>query len=397
MIADLDLREQVDRGHDAVVDVRRTLHARPELGFDEHATTALLRERMLALGWTALPSPTPTGGVYELLGGRSGRSVLIRADIDALPVQEELDVPWRSAVDGVMHACGHDAHAAMLCGVAAALAARAEQLPGRYVAVFQPAEEALGGARAMLDAGLLEICRADVACGVHVAAPLPTGLVATRPGIFYSAFQGFVVDLRGAGGHGATMGTQGNVLLAAAELASRLGEVAAGLEHEDVGCVCSAGALHAGSTGNVVPRSAAITGSIRTFTPDQAVTAVERLRELAAGVAAAHGVAATVRLTFSTPALHNDPTSTARAIAAVQGVLGEDRAFEMPPITPSDDMAEILARVPGVYLAVGARPGASEPPQHHAADFTIDEEALRVGTLALTATALALALAATTV
>ena len=385
------IRGLVDAGFDEVVDLRRALHARPELAFAEHATSALLAERMGSLGWTALRCPTATGAVAELRGGRPGRSVLIRADIDALPVEEELDVPWRSTVDGLMHACGHDAHAAILCGVAATLAARAEDLPGRYVAVFQPAEEALGGARAMLDGGLLDIAHADAACGIHVAAPLPTGLVATRAGVFYSAGQGFTLEVRGAGGHGALMGRGGNVVLAAAELAARLGEVVEGLDFEEVDCVCSAGAIHAGTAPNVVPRAATVSGTIRTFTQAQATTTVSRLRRLCAEVAGSYDVEVDPRLTASTAAVVNDPGATAAALRAVRSALGEDRAFEMPPITPSDDMAEILARIPGVYLAVGARPGAREPAQHHAADFSIDEEALRVGVLALATTAMALA------
>ena len=346
---------------------------------------------MHAAGWRELRNPTATGGVYQLDTGNPGRSVLLRADIDALPVTEDVDVPWRSAVDGVMHACGHDAHTAILVAVARALADRAESLPGRYVAVFQPAEETASGARAMLDGGLLDVARADSACGIHVAVPLPSGLVATRPGVFYSASQSFAVDVRGTGGHGALTGRDGNVLLAAAELASRLGEVVRAMEHEDVECVCSAGSLHAGTAANVVPRTARVEGTIRTFTPEQAVDSVSNLRTLAAEVARTYDVTAHVRLVSSTPAVRNDPAATEAALAAVRAVLGDGKAFEMPPITPSDDMAEILARVPGVYLIVGARPGAGMPPQHHAADFTIDEEALRTGAITLAAVAIALA------
>jgi amidohydrolase len=386
-----DLATLADRGLDAVVDLRRAIHSHPELAFDEHSTTARLRDRMRELGWAELPCPTPTGAVFELVAGEPGRSVLLRADIDALPVHEEVDVPWRSRIDGVMHACGHDAHAAVLVGVAAMIATRAESLAGRYIAVFQPAEETIGGARAMLDGGLLETARADVACGIHVAAPLPTGLVGTRSGVFYSACQPFTVEIRGSGGHAALTGRDGNVLLAASELASRLGEVVAGMDYEDVDCVCAAGSLHAGTASNVVPRTATVAGSIRTFTSVQSVEAVTRLQALAANVSRTYGVRAAPQLPASIRAVHNDPAATAIALGATREVIGADSAFEMPPITPSDDMSEILARVPGVYLAVGARPGAGVPAQHHSADFTIDEQALRIGVLTLGATAIALA------
>jgi amidohydrolase len=386
-----ELRALVDAAHGDAVDLRRALHAHPELAFDEHATSAVLRERMRGLGWTELRCPTATGAVFELDTGRSGRSILLRADIDALPVTEEVDVPWRSRAQGVMHACGHDAHAAILVTVARVLAARVESLPGRYVAVFQPAEEQARGARAMLDGGLLDVARADAACGLHVAAPLPSGLVATRAGIFYAASQTFVAELRGAGGHGAMTGRDGNVVLAASELAARLDEVVRGMEYEDVECASSVGSLHAGTAANVVPRTARLAGTIRTFTPEQAVDAVVRLRELCDAVGRTHGVTVSLELPASTSAVRNDGRATAASLRAAREVLGEERAFEMPPITPSDDMSEILARIPGVYVVVGARPGAGVPPQHHAADFTIDEECLRVGALTLAATAVALA------
>jgi amidohydrolase len=386
-----DLRAVVDAGHDAAVDLRRALHAHPELAGDEHATTAAVQERMLSHRWRELRAPASTGAVFELDTGNAGRSVLIRADIDALPVTEEVDVPWRSRVDGVMHACGHDAHAAILVAVARVLATRAENLPGRYVAVFQPAEETSEGARRMLEGGLLDVARADAACGIHVAAPLPTGSVGTRPGVFYAACQSFAVDFRGAGGHGALAGRDGSVVLAAAELASRLSEVVDGMEFEDVECACTAGSLHAGTAANVAPRTARVEGSIRTFTAAQAVDSVGRLEALCTALARGYGVTVTPQLFAPTSAVHNDPRATAVALRAAHGVLGEGNAFEMPPITPSDDMAEILARVPGVYLAVGARPGSGMPPQHHAPDFSIDEEVLRVGTLTLAATAVALA------
>ena len=385
------LRALVDAGHDETVDLRRALHARPELSFAEHATSAVLRERMRGAGWRELRCPTPTGGVFELDTGRPGGGVLLRADIDALPVAEETSVPWRSTSDGVMHACGHDAHAAILVAVARLIAARAEDLPGRYIAVFQPAEEAGEGARAMLDGGLLDIARATAACALHVAAPLPAGCVVTRPGVFYAAAQAFAVDLRGAGGHGAMAGRDGNVLLAASELASRLDEVVRGMEFEDVECVCTAGSLHAGTARNVVPRRASVEGTIRTFTPDQAVTSAERLRELCDAIAGSYGVSVDISLPTPVPPVRNDPHAVAASMRAVRDAIGEANVFEMPPITPSDDVSEILARVPGVYLAVGARPGPGEPRQHHSPDFTIDEESLRVGALALAATAVELA------
>lgn len=389
--AGLDLRALVDAGHDATVDLRRDLHAHPELSWEERRTTAVLRERLRGLGLTEHPCPTETGAVAVLEGGRPGRTVLIRADIDALPVHEEVDVPFRSRTDGVMHACGHDGHAAILVAVAAALAARAESLPGRYAFLLQPAEETIDGARSMIAGGVLETLRPDAATGLHLASPLPTGLVGHRAGIAMAAARSFQLTLRGRGGHAAMSGDEGNVLAAAAALTSRLHEVADGLEYEEVACVCAAGVLSAGTRLNVVPTRARVEGTLRSFTAEQHGVTLQRLEALGAAIAEAYGVTVDVAVPAFTPPVVNDAAATATVAAAAAAELGAANVFEMPPVTPSDDMAEFLERVPGVYLMVGARPGERLPPMHHAPDFAIDEESLRTGALALGAAALALA------
>ena len=389
---DHDLRARVEAALDEAVDTRRALHRQPELSWQEHATTALVRDRLRSLGLTEVPLATPTGAVFTVEGGRPGRTVLVRADIDALPIEEEVDVDFRSAVAGVMHACGHDAHTAILLGVARLLAERAEDLPGRYALVFQPAEEALGGAAAMVEAGLLEAVRPERVTGLHVASTLAAGLVAARPGVAMSIAQWIAARLVGAGGHGALRGSEGNVVLAAAALASRLGEVVEGMACEEVPCSCSAGAIHAGTAANVVPREALIRASLRTFDDVQHGLALERLRALCAAVGEEFDVAIDLDLPAPVPAVVNDAAAVAVWRAASGRVLGADRVLEMPPATPSDDVSEFLRRAPGCYFFVGAAPGPRRPPMHHAPDFAIDEGSLRVGMLALTATAVDLAL-----
>ena len=389
--AGADLAARVDAAFDEAVDTRRALHRNPELSWEEHATTALIRERMRGLGFTEVPASTPTGAVFRLQGGRAGRAVLLRADIDALPLDEEVDVDFRSAVPGVMHACGHDAHTSILLGTARLLAERAEELPGSYALVFQPAEEALGGAASMIDGGILDEIQPERVAGLHVASRLATGLVATRPGVAMARAQWIGVRLRGAGGHGALTGTEGNVVLAAAALAPRLGGVVAGMEFEEVPCACSAAVIHAGTAANVVPREAVIRGSLRTFEDAQHALALERLRSLAAEVEAEYTVRLELELPAPVPAVVNDAAATAVWRAAATRVLGEARVLEMPPSTPSDDVSEFLRRVPGCFFFVGAAPGAQLPPMHHSPDFAIDETALRVGMITLTATAIDLA------
>jgi amidohydrolase len=389
-----DLRSLVDAQFDGAVDVRRDLHAHPELSHREERSTALVRDRLRALGLAELPCPTATGAVFRLDGGRPGRTVLLRADLDALPLVEEVDVPWRSTVEGVMHACGHDGHTAILLGVAAALAERAESLPGAYVLLFQPAEEDLagqGGATRMLAGGVLDTAPADRMVSLHLASLLATGLVGAREGIAMSQAQFLRILLSGVGGHGSMAGATGNVVLAVSALSSGLPGIAAELSYADISCACSAGVIRAGAAANVVPRHAMLEGTLRTFLPEQYDTARDRLHDLCTRVAAEFDVNIETDLPTAVPAVVNDAAAVAAWRTAAAAALGGDRVLDMPPMPPSDDVSMFLQRIPGVHFFVGAAPGPRMPPMHHAPDFTIDEESLRVGMLTMAATALELA------
>jgi amidohydrolase len=290
-----------------------------------------------------------------------------------------------------MHACGHDGHTAALLGVAEVLARRAPRLEGRLVLLFQPAEETGEGARAMLDRGVLQGLGVERVAGLHLAAHLPTGLVMTRPGIAMAAHQGFTVRLRGTGGHAALAAGEGNVVQAVAELVRRLPGLLDDLALDDTPCVCGAGVLRAGSAANVVPREAEVAGSLRTFTDAHHAEALVRIRACSEAIAAEFGVAARVDLPRPVPPVVNDPQATAEVCRAVAAVLGPGAVIEAPPMTPSDDVGEFLRRAPGCYLFVGARPGRSMPPMHHAPDFRFDEDALRIAMLTLAAAAEGLA------
>lgn len=385
------LLDLVDGQYDGAVDLRRQFHANPELAFEERETTRVIRDRLSALGLIELPCPTETGAVFRLDGGTPGKTVLLRADIDALPVTEELDLPFRSRVEGLMHACGHDGHAAVLLATAAVLAARAESLPGTYVFLFQPGEEFGYGARRMIDGGVLDGFQADRVLGLHLAAPLPTGLVGVRAGIQYSRAQQFHLTLSGAGAHAAMAGADGNVVLAVSSLSSRLAAVVGDLEYKYVSCVCSAGMIRAGTAANVLPRQATLDGTLRTFNSEQYEIASGRLRELCAAVEQEFSVHADLRLSPVIPEVINDGAATTLFQAAAATTIGQPNVIEVPPVQPSDDVSEFLNRIPGVYYLVGARPGTGVPAMHHAPDFAIDEECLRVGTRTLVAGAVALA------
>ncbi len=386
----LDLNGLLGAAEPTMVEIRHDLHAHPELAFAEHRTSGVVTARLAELGWTLHPSPTATGAVATLEGARPGARVMLRADIDGLPVNEEVDVPWRSVVPGVMHACGHDVHTAALLGVAEVLARAREHLAGSFTLVFQPAEEAIGGARAMIAGGLLESHPADALLGAHATSVLPLGVVATRPGILMSRGTLWRVRLEGAGGHGAMASTRGNVVLAASALAPRLGAVAEDLVYEGTGCACSAGVLAAGTKENVVPRRAHLAGTLRTFTEDQFDEGRRRLEDLVTAIADEFEVAAVLDVTDSTPPVANDPRVTAVVRAAAARLLGEGAVLEAPPVTPSDDVSELLARVPGCYLLVGGALADGTSGMHHGPDFALEDTTCRVQAGVLAAGAMAL-------
>jgi amidohydrolase len=392
-----ELLAEVTRRCDAMVDLRRDLHAHPELAFAEVRTTELVRHQLRQLDLTERTCPTPTGAVAVLEGGRPGRTVMLRADLDGLPVQEGVDLPFASVIDGTMHACGHDAHTAILLGVAGALGRYRSELPGRFVFVFQPAEEHIGGARAMLQGGLLEGLeqdglRPEALIGLHVGSTLPLGLVAMRAGISMAGAQGLHISVTGSGGHGALNPRQGNVVLAASRLADRMHLCVEGLGAEGTDCVCSPGLLNAGTASNVVPTRAELAGTLRWFDESQRSLALGRLRRLAEEVTEEFSVQVVVQEMDAAPPVRNDPDVTASVLAATTAALPAVTVMSMPaPIAASDDVSELMDRVPGCYMLLGAGRADGTSGAHHSPTFAIDEGALAVGAAALVASALELA------
>jgi amidohydrolase len=334
---------------------------------------------------------TATGGIFALDGGLPGRSVVLRADIDALPIHEDAATAVRSDVDGTMHACGHDVHVASLLGVAHVLSQHREELPGRYIFLFQPAEEALCGARRMVEGGALDLMTGARLVGFHVTSQIPTGVVALRDGIAMSEAHSLRITLSGPGGHGAIPSATGDVIKATADLVTRLGTVAHGLTYEGANCVCSAGMLSAGTAVNVVPTTAVVSGTLRTFTEDQRREAVDRLRAVCDAVGDAHGVHVDLELPEHTPAVRNDGAVTDLVEAVAQGLLGPDRVLRMPPSSPSDDVSEFLSHLPGCYFFVGGASPDGTSGIHHSPTFSVEDASLRVGADVVLRSAIALA------
>ena len=376
---------------DDVVDLRRYFHKHPEVSFGEHETTRYLKQRLGELGLDLKDSPTETGAVAMLDTGRPGKTVMLRADIDALPINEESGVDFQSRIDGRMHACGHDAHMAIMIGVVRTLIDRIWDVSGKYLFVFQPAEEIVEGAKAMIGRGLLDDHRPDVVLGLHVASFLESGTVISKPGLMWSGSDAFDVKFSGPGGHGGMMGRRGNVLAAQAFFIERLHTVVEGLEFEGVQCHTTVGNIASDGAWNVVPRGVLVQGSLRTFNDALRDQALERLHDLLHETQSEFEVKSSLDLVHATVPLMNEPNVTRTVLDVGRELIGDHASLLGRPLTVSDDFAEFLTRIPGCYFMLGARPEGETPPAHHSPTFRIDENALPVGVKVLAGAAARLA------
>lgn len=366
---------------DELTAVRRDLHMHPELGFQEVRTARIVAERLNGLGYEVMTGVGKTGVVGILQGGQPGdKTVLLRFDMDALPIQEENDVAYKSQTPGVMHACGHDAHVAVGIGVASLLAKHRDQVPGTIKLMFQPAEEGLGGAFAMIDDGVLEGPKVDYALGLHVSSWHPLGTAAVVSGAMLAASDKLDIVVHGRGGHGAQPNQTIDAVMVAAHIVVALQTIVArNISPDDTGVV-TIGAIHAGEAGNVIAETAVMRGTIRCFSQEVRKVLHERIRAVAEGVAAALGARAEVVITIGV-----DPTISApRPTAVVQGVasdvLGEEKITTAWRTTGGEDFSAVLERVPGNFFMLGARndaEGKNFP--HHNPRFDIDEACLPYG------------------
>jgi amidohydrolase len=376
---------------DEVIELRRHFHRHPEVSFSEHETSIRLGERLRELGLELKPCPTETGVVALLDTGKPGKMVMLRADIDALPIQEESGVSYASGSEGRMHACGHDAHMGIMVGVARTLVERVWDITGRYLFVFQPAEEIVSGAKEMIARGLLDQHHPDSVIGLHVVSFMESGAVITRPGLMWAGSDAFDVDFAGPGGHGGMMGRRGNVLAAQAFFVERLHTVVEGLEQEGVQCHTTVGNIISDGAWNIVPRGVRVKGSIRTFSPDLRDQALSRLRDLLHETDGEFEVQSSLELVHGTVPIMNEPNVTRTVLDVGRSLIGDRASVLGRPLTVSDDFAEFLTRIPGCYFMLGAMPEGEPPPAHHSPGFKIDEEALSVGVKVLAGAASTLA------
>jgi amidohydrolase len=381
---------------DQLVELRRDLHRHPELSFREERTAGIAADAVEALGYRVRRGVGRTGVVADL--GTGAPRVALRADMDALPIQEAGDAAYRSTVDGVMHACGHDAHVAILMGVAEVLAARRETLAGEVMFIFQPAEEGPpegeeGGASLMLKEGLFDAFLPDAVFGLHVSAGIPSDTIATRPGPFMAAADSFRIVVKGRQTHGSRPWSGVDPIVAAADIVGTAQTVVsrrAALTRAPV--VVSFGAIQGGIRQNIIPDEVELIGTIRTFEPDMREQAFADLRRIAEQVAAAHGarVEADIPWMDGYPVTRNDPDLTARMLPVLERAAA-GKVIEIPAITGAEDFSEYGRYAPTLFFFVGATPPDQDMdtvPTNHSPLFYLDEEALKLGTRAMLAVAL---------
>lgn len=394
--------ERIEAVMPSVVAWRRDIHEHPELANREFRTAALVAEHLRALELDEVRTEVAHTGVVGILrGGKPGPVVALRADMDALPVTEQVNVPFASEVRaeylgrevGVMHACGHDLHTAMLMGVAEVLAGMRDALPGTVMFVFQPAEEGAppgeeGGAELMLAEGLFETLRPDAIFGLHVG-PTPVGSVGWRSGGAMASSDRFSINVVGSQTHGAMPWGGIDPIVVASQIVLGLQTIPSRqLDATRTPSVVSVGSIHGGVRHNIIPESVELVGTLRTFDSDTRTTIHERVQRTATGIADSAGAHAEVHIDKGYPVTYNDPELTERMLPTLRRVAGDGLA-EAPQTTGAEDFSYYQQEVPGLFFFVGV--GADDPDKrhpNHSPRFYADERGLPVGVTAMTALAL---------
>jgi amidohydrolase len=361
---------------DDLVAIRRDFHAHPELGFEEVRTSGIVAQELARYGVTVHRGIGGTG-VVGVLEGRtgSGRRIALRADMDALPIEEETNLPYRSTVPGKMHACGHDGHTTMLLGAARYLA-ETRDFDGTALFVFQPAEEGQGGARAMIADGLFEKFPCDEIYAIHNQPNGPHGKIKLRPGPAMAAADFFDIRITGRGAHAAQPQQGIDPIIVGSTLVQALQSIVSRNADPLKSAVLSVTQFHAGAAYNVIPEGAHITGTVRTFDADLRTLVSARIREIAKGIAVAYGATIDVEIRDVFSVLMNSPEHAAAAAEIGRELFGPEGVDDASrPRMGSEDFADMVARVPGAYAWIGATPG----PGLHNASFDFDDSIIPLG------------------
>ncbi|WHY69749.1 M20 family metallopeptidase [Neobacillus sp. SuZ13] len=371
-----DWHFQLEEMYEQMVVWRRHMHENPELSFHEVDTPKMIAEILSDFGIEVRTSVGGRGVVGLIRGAKPGKTIALRADFDALPIQDEKEVPYKSKVPGVMHACGHDGHTATLLGVAKVLSENRHQLSGNVVLLHQHAEElAPGGAIAMIEDGCLD--GVDVVFGTHLASGAPLGTYLVKSGYTMAAADAFKIKIQGKGGHGSSPHETIDAIAIGAQMINQLQYIVSRRVNPQHSAVVSVGSFHAGNASNVIADSAELTGTIRSFDKDVRVQIEEEFRTMVSGVCSAFHAEYEIEYNNGYPALYNHERETEVFKDIVKNTLDEGMLVDMTPIMGAEDFSYYLQEKPGMFFHTGARNeeiGASYP--HHHPKFDFDEKAM---------------------
>ncbi|MES2275118.1 MAG: amidohydrolase [Bacteroidota bacterium] len=401
------IAKKADAIESKVIAWRRDFHEHPELGNHEVRTAEIITKHLQSLGIEVKTGVATTGVVGVLKGGKPGPVVALRADMDALPVTERGNLPFASKVKtmyngaevGVMHACGHDSHMAILMGVAEVLSSMKADLHGTVKFIFQPAEEGVlpgeltngkkSGAEQMVAEGVLENPKVDVVFGLHIQSYQPSGTIAYRPGGDMAAVNDMQIIVKGRSAHGAYPWSAVDPVVTSAQIINNLQTVVSrNLHITDNPAVVTIGAINGGNRSNIIPESVTMLGTIRTFSPADEKMIIERVKTIATKTAEANGATAELKIPFSShyPVTYNNPELVAKMLPSLQATAGKENITLRQAETGAEDFSFYEEKVPGIFLHLGGLPKGADPtkaPAHHTPDFFIDEAGFTLGVKAL--------------
>lgn len=394
--------KRADAINEKVINWRRDFHEHPELGNLETRTAAIIAKHLQSLGIQVKTSVAKTGVVGVLVGGKPGPVVALRADMDGLPVTERVPLPFASKVKtnyndqevGVMHACGHDSHVAMLMGVAEVLAGMKKDLAGTVKFIFQPAEEGVpageeGGAQLMVKEGVLENPKVDVIFGLHINSQTPVGQITYRPGGTMAAVNDMKITVTGKQAHGAYPWSSVDPIVVAAQIVNNLQTIVSrNLNVTENPGVVTIGSIHGGVRSNIIPEKVEMLGTVRNLTREDEAMFIERIKTIATKTGEAAGATVQVQIPYSNhyPVTFNDIALTAQMLPTLNNTAGEANVKLKPPVTGAEDFSFYQEKVPGLFFFLGGMPKGQDPlkaPSHHTPDFFIDESSFGLGVKAL--------------
>ncbi|RYF21137.1 MAG: amidohydrolase [Flavobacteriales bacterium] len=406
IFAQSDLKPEANKRADAisekVINWRRDFHQHPELGNLEVRTAEIIAKHLKSLGIEVKTGVAKTGVVGILVGGKPGPVVALRADMDGLPVTERVDLPFASKVKttfndqevGVMHACGHDSHMAILMGVAEVLSGLKKDLAGTVKFIFQPAEEGVpvgqeGGAELMVKEGVLENPKVDVIFGLHINSQTPVGQITYKPGGTMAAVNDMKITVTGKQAHGAYPWSSIDPIVVAAQIVNNLQTIVSrNLNVTENPGVVTIGSIHGGVRSNIIPEKVEMLGTVRNFTKEDEAMFIDRIKTIATKTAEANGAKAEVLIPYSAhyPVTFNDIALTEKMLPSLQLTAGKDNVKLKAPVTGAEDFSFFQEKVPGLFFFLGGMPKDQDPlkaPSHHTPDFFLDESGFTLGVKAL--------------